>query len=106
MNEQTIQRRTPSPEVVAYRSERTLVLSMRREIGDLQKRVAFVEARARSTRTDADAVMSEIETLKRAIASSSARLDDLINGAPSVGPAEDCRKALTHLLQRLASIPN
>lgn len=103
---QAMQRRTPSPQVVAYRNERSSVLAMRREIGELQKRVAFVEARARSTRTDADAMMSEIEIMKRAITSSAARIDDLMQGAPGVGPAEDCRKALTHMLERLASIPN
>ena len=79
---------------------------MRDDIGELQKRVAFVEARARSTRSDADAVMTEIETIKTAIASSSARLDELMRGEVGVGPAEDCRKALMHLSRRLSNLPN
>ena len=104
--QQATQRRTPSPRVVAYRTERRSVLGMRDDIGELQKRVAFVEARARSTRSDADAVMTEIETIKTAIASSSARLDELMRGEVGVGPAEDCRKALMHLSRRLSNLPN
>jgi hypothetical protein len=107
MSEQNfIQRRTPSPEGVAYRHERKSVLAMRSEIGELQKRAAFLEARARSTRFDADAVMPELENIKAAIASSSARLDELMQGQVGVGPAQDCRKALMHLSLRLSSLPN
>ena len=108
MNEHVIQsrRRQSSPGALAFRTERKLMLPIRREIGELQRRAAFAEARARSTRIDADSVITEIEDIKRAVTTVRDRVEDLMQEEPGVGPGEDCRKALVHLSQRLASVPN
>jgi uncharacterized coiled-coil DUF342 family protein len=103
--EVVIQRREPSPRLAAFRYERKLMLDVRREIGQLQKRAAFAEARARSTRCDADTVITEIQEIRRCLMATYDRVDELMRGRESVGPSDDCRKALMHISTRLASIP-
>lgn len=104
--EAVIQRREPSPRLAAFRRERKLMLEVRREIGHLQKRAAFAEARARSTRAAADTVLTEIQEIRRSLIATYDRVDKLMQGQKSVGPSDDCRKALRHISTRLASIPN
>lgn len=106
MSEEVVYRRTPSPGLLAMRNERKLLSLLRKQIGDLQKRTAFAEARATSPRThDTGTLSAEVDDITLEIKLALDQIEELMQGSPGVGPAEDCRKALRHLSGKLAALP-
>ena len=105
MSDEVIHRRTPSAALLAMRSERKLLTPVRKQIGRLQGRAAFVEARARSTRSmSVEECAAEVGDIRKGLAAAGNLIAELMLGDLGVGPAEDCRKALVHIEQRLASL--
>lgn len=105
MAEEINKRRVLSPERIAFGNERKLMLAVRRQIGELQKRAAFVEARAMSARAfDAEAAGADVGQILNDVADIRVGIEAVMQGVTGVGPAEDCRKALNHLCARLATI--
>ena len=105
MSEEGVYRRTPSPGLVAMRNERKLLFSVRRQIGELQKRAAFAEARATSRRRHNGGIGdADVDEIKRILKSTQDQIDELMQGVVGLGPAEDCRKALRQVSHKLASI--
>lgn len=106
MSEEITRRRITSPHVAAMRNERKLLFGVRRQIEGLQKRVAFVEARARSTRPiGIEEIASEAGEIRKAARAALQEIAALMGGADGVGPAQDCRKALAQIEERLKALP-
>lgn len=93
--EPVIQRRTPSPAAIARRAERLLMIPFRERVAELQSRVAFLSA-ARSVAFKG----TEPETIEAGLMEAAADIEatlkdiDAVISGPSVGPADDCRRAL------------
>jgi len=86
-----------------FRAERTTMQPFRNCIGELQRHVAFAVALASSGRTPAHGELeADFATMRQSI---EALLRDISRAAPgpSLGPADNCRRALEVLLERIAS---
>jgi hypothetical protein len=96
-----IRRRRQSAGSVRYREERRAMVPFRKQIGELQCRVAFAIAMAGSSKTAAHgAVEAEFASIRSKAVALLAKIDGLAAGS-DVGPAEDCRRALQVLTERL-----
>ena len=105
MSDEAIYRRTPSAASMAMRSERKLLLPVRKKIGELQKRAAFVEAKARLTRYEGvEERAAEVDDIRKAVIAAREMIADLMEEGVSVGPAEDCRKAVSQIETRLRAL--
>lgn len=106
MNEEAEPRQSGfySAETVAYRAEQKAMLPFRKRIGQLQAKVAFAVARASSSRSpSAEEVEADILEIASRINETVAEIDELFPG-PSHGPADNCRRALEVVRQRLEGL--
>lgn len=97
----TQKRRVQSADSVAYRAEQRTMAPFRMRIGDLQREAAFAIARANFSKTPGHGVNEATFATIRAAAAKLSR--DIEGAAPSsgIGPADNCRRALQVVLDRL-----
>lgn len=94
-------RRRVSPEGLARRAERQLVMPFRGQIAELQSRVAFIAGSAISSKaTDRADIEDKYGEVRAEICALLEQIDRSVTGQ-GLGPADDCRRALQMLLQRL-----
>lgn len=104
MDDRAIHRRAPSAEVVALRAERQLLAGVRRRIEALQRRVAFIDAQALSSRpVSTEETAAVTGDIRRVASTVGDEIDELMQGEVGVGPAVDCRRALAHIEERLSA---
>lgn len=97
-------RRIQSAAAVRYRLEQRTMLTFRKRIGELQGRVAFAVARAVSGRTPAHGELEgELGAIRASVAALLGEIDTAVPEV-SAGPADNCRRAMTVLVERLDSI--
>lgn len=94
-------RRTQSAESVQFRAEHRAMVPYRRRIGELQGRAAFAIARAASDRAPSHgALEAEFDMIREAIARLQEEIEAVAPGS-DLGPADNCRRALQVLEDRL-----
>lgn len=100
MSEELVRRRKASPERLARRAERLLMAPYRASIAELQTRITFIAARAVVGKSDPSITAADYDKARADIARTLTQIDAAIIG-PGLGPADDCRRALRTLMQRL-----
>lgn len=87
-----------------YSAEKRSMLLFRKQIGQLQKQAAFATARLASGRAANDETHVELVSICAAASVLIWEINAVVPGE-GVGPAEDCRRALRLLLERLPAEP-
>jgi hypothetical protein len=102
MQEGVTRQRAQSPELAATRAERKLLAPVRRGIGELQDRAAFILARMGSKQgCPPDQAKADLTRLRSTLDELTKMIEQLMNGTRGVGPADDCRRALNEIRERL-----